>query len=78
MDMKGILHVAAACALAVAGLAAGTLRAEAAPDMTLGGFSVGDVKLMCRERNGWKVDFRREADASGVEYAVVEMTRDGS
>ena len=38
MDMKGILHVAAACALAVAGLAAGTLRAEAAPDMALGGF----------------------------------------
>ena len=48
-----------------------------APDVVLGGFSVGDVKLMCRQRNGWKVDFRREADASGVEYAVVEMTRDG-
>ena len=48
-----------------------------APDVVIGGFSVGDVKLMCRQRNGWKVDFRREADASGVEYAVVEMTRDG-
>ncbi|MBQ8114041.1 MAG: alpha-galactosidase [Kiritimatiellae bacterium] len=48
---------------------------EMAPDVTLDGFAVGGVKLMCRERNGWKVDFRREKDASGVEYAVVEMTR---
>ena len=48
---------------------------EMAPDVTLDGFVVGGVKLMCRERNGWKVDFRREKDASGVEYAVVEMTR---
>lgn len=49
--------------------------AEMAPDVTLDGFAVGGVKLMCRERNGWKVDFRREKDPSGVEYAVVEMTR---
>ena len=46
------------------------------PDVTLGGFSVGDIKLMCRERNGWKVDFRREVDADGVEYAVVDMSRE--
>ena len=57
---------------------AGTLCAEPAPDVTLGGFSVGEVKLMCRERHGWKVDFRREAGANGVEYAVVEMTREGN
>ena len=63
-------------AAAIAALAAGAV-AEEAPDVVLGGFSVGDVKLMCRQRHGWKVDFRREADASGVEYAVVEMARDG-
>lgn len=63
-------------AAAIAALAAGAV-AEEAPDIVLGGFSVGDVKLMCRQRHGWKVDFRREADASGVEYAVVEMTREG-
>lgn len=57
--------------------AAGFLYGDAkAPDVTLEGFSVGAIKLMCRERNGWKVDFHREADASGVEYAVVEMSRD--
>ena len=63
-------------AAAIVALAAGAV-AEEAPDIVLGGFSVGDVKLMCRQRHGWKVDFRREADASGVEYAVVEMTREG-
>ena len=50
---------------------------EEAPDIVLGGFSVGDITLMCRQRNGWDVDFRREEDADGVEYAVVEMTRKG-
>jgi len=69
--MKQVLSVGAAYALA----AFTSLCAESAPDVTLGGFSVGDVKLMCRERNGWKVDFRREAEPSGVEYAVVEMSR---
>lgn len=77
MYMKMIHTVTAACALAVAGMVAGTLCAETAPDVTLGGFSVGDVKLMCRERRGWKVDFRRESGKDGVEYAVVEMTREG-
>lgn len=54
----------------------GASVAEGATDVTLGGFAVGDIKLMCRQRNGWRVDFRREADADGVEYAVVEMHRD--
>ncbi|MBQ4199456.1 MAG: hypothetical protein II649_06200, partial [Kiritimatiellae bacterium] len=62
-------------AVVAAAFAAGTSIAEEAPDITLGGFSVGEVKLMCRQRNGWQVDLRREADASGVEYAVVEMKR---
>lgn len=67
--------VAALCAVAVS---FASLAGEAnADDIVVSGFSVGDVKLMCRERNGWKVDFRREAEPSGVEYAVVEMTRDG-
>jgi len=48
------------------------VTAAEAPDVVLDGFSVGKVKLMCRERRGWKVDFRRETD-KGVEYAVVEM-----
>jgi alpha-galactosidase len=53
-----------------------TASAEMAPDINLSDFVVGNVKLMCRERNGWKIDFRHEKDAYGVEYAVVEMTRD--
>ena len=61
--------------LAGASILAAAAFGEMAPDVTLDGFAVGGVKLMCRERNGWKVDFRREKDASGVEYAVVEMTR---
>ena len=61
--------------LAGASILAAAAFGEMAPDVTLDGFVVGGVKLMCRERNGWKVDFRREKDASGVEYAVVEMTR---
>ena len=61
--------------LAGASILATAAFGETAPDVTLDGFAVGSVKLMCRERNGWKVDFRREKDASGVEYAVVEMTR---
>ena len=73
MKKKLMLSVGAACTLAVAAFT--SLCAESAPDVTLGGFSVGDVKLMCRERNGWKVDFRREAEPGGVEYAVVEMSR---
>ena len=50
--------------------------ATEAPDVTLGGFAVGEIKLMCRERRGWEVDFRRETDKNGVEYAVVEMKRE--
>jgi len=34
------------------------VTAAEAPDVVLDGFSVGKVKLMCRERRGWKVDFR--------------------
>lgn len=47
-----------------------------ADDIVLGGFAVGDVKLMCRDRNGWNVSLRRESTVDGVEYAVVEMSRD--
>ena len=47
-----------------------------APDVTIGGFAVGKIKLTCRERRGWNVDFRRETDKDGVEYAVVEMKRE--
>ena len=83
MYMKRILPVTATCALVVAGLVAGTLCAEMAPDVTLGGFSVGDVKLMCRERHGWKVDFRREGGKDGqrgkrAERATVRRKREKS
>ena len=58
-------------------LATGTLfAAPEAPDVMLGGFAVGEIKLMCRERHGWDVEFRRETDKDGIEYAVVEMKRD--
>ncbi len=69
-----VRHIAAFAAVA---LAASAAFADEAPDIVLGGFSVGDIKLMCRQRNGWNVDLRRETDAAGVEYAVVEMTRNG-
>lgn len=72
--MKQMLSFSAACTLAVAAFT--SLCAEPARDITLKGFSVGGVKLMCRERNGWKVDFRRETEPDGVEYAVVEMSRE--
>ena len=72
--MKQMLSVSAACTLAVTAFT--SLCAEPARDITLKGFSVGGVKLMCRERNGWKVDFRRETEPGGVEYAVVEMSRE--
>ena len=72
--MKQMVSLSAACTLAVAAFS--SLCAEPARDVTLKGFSVGGVKLMCRERNGWKVDFRRETEPCGVEYAVVEMSRE--
>ena len=72
--MKQMLSLSVACTLAVAAFT--SLCAESARDITLKGFSVGGVKLMCRERNGWKVDFRRETEPGGVEYAVVEMSRE--
>lgn len=72
--MKQMLSLSVACTLAVAAFT--SLCAEPARDITLKGFSVGGVKLMCRERNGWKVDFRRETEPGGVEYAVVEMSRE--
>ena len=72
--MKQMLSLSVACTLAVAAFT--SLCAEPARDVTLKGFSVGGVKLMCRERNGWKVDFRRETEPGGVEYAVVEMSRE--
>ena len=72
--MKQMLSLSVACTLAVAAFT--SLCAESARDITLKGFSVGGVKLMCRERNGWKVDFRRETEPDGVEYAVVEMSRE--
>ena len=72
--MKQMLSLSVACTLAVTAFT--SLCAEPAPDVTLKGFPVGGVKLMCRERNGWKVDFRRETEPGGVEYAVVEMSRE--
>ena len=72
--MKQMLSISAACTLAVTVFT--SLCAEPARDITLKGFSVGGVKLMCRERNDWKVDFRRETEPGGVEYAVVEMSRE--
>ena len=72
--MKQMLSLSVACTLAVTAFT--SFCAEPARDMTLKGFSVGGVKLMCRERNGWKVDFRRETEPGGVEYAVVEMSRE--
>ena len=69
------LRGATLCAFGVAFALAACAASEEAPDIVLGGFSVGDIKLMCRQRNGWDIDFRREAGADGVEYAVVEMTR---
>lgn len=75
MKQVGAMKSYLISAVVAAAFAAGTSVAEEAPDVTLGGFSVGEVKLMCRQRNGWQVDLRREADASGVEYAVVEMKR---
>lgn len=87
--MTKLCTIAAAAALASFGAtAAGTPAARwtppvpplakgEAPDIVLGGFSVGDIRFMCRQRNGWKADFRRETDKDGVEYAVVEMTREG-
>ena len=50
--------------------------AEPPLEAVVGGFPVGDVKLECPEPIGWSVDFRREAESNGVEYAVVEMQRE--
>ena len=63
--MKQMLSLSVACTLAVTAFT--SLCAEPAPDVTLKGFPVGGVKLMCRERNGWKVDFRRETEPGGVQ-----------
>ena len=72
--MNANMFVFAVSALASC-MAAPLFAAPEAPDITLGGFAVGEIKLMCRERHGWEVDFRRETDKNGVEYAVVEMKR---
>ena len=73
--MNANMFVFAVSALASC-MAAPLFAAPEAPDVTLGGFAVGEIKLMCRERHGWDVDFRRETDKDGIEYAVVEMKRD--
>lgn len=65
-----VFAVAVVVSLAVSPLAGQPL------ETAIGGFAVGDVKLECHEPNGWHVDFRRETEPDGVEYAVVEMRRD--
>ena len=53
-----------------------TALAGVPSDVTVSGFSVGDIRLSFREKDGWRIGFRRESDVDGVEYAVVEMRRD--
>lgn len=79
MTQMPFLRLWAAAALAVSAsvsVTAAPTHPTEAPDVVRKGFSVGPIQLMCRRPNGWKVDFRRETDAAGIEYACVEMVRE--